>query len=103
MAEEEKVYKYLIKIPIDPDADNVEYKEVKVCKKQEVIEFLQISDGQFLRLSNNTLKCKSYTNSKLKGIKIERLGIDNTMKDKDKRKKADEEYRKALLEKIEKK
>jgi hypothetical protein len=103
MAEDEKNYKYLIKIPIDPESENIEYKETKFCNKEDVIKFLEITNGQFLRLANNTIKCKSYTNSKLKGIKLERIGFDNTKKDKDTRKKSDEEYRKTLLAKLEKK
>ena len=96
-----KPYKYNLKIPKDPEAEVPEYKEVKLQSKDDVMKFLDITTGQFTRLANNTLKCKSYTNSKLKGIIIERIGVDNSKKDKTKRKEKDNEYLKALLEKVE--
>ncbi len=38
-----------------------------------MLDFLSIISGQFTRILKGTLQCKYFTNSMLKGIKIERI------------------------------
>ena len=94
--------KYIIKVPIDPEAENIEYKETIKTSKKAVLDFLSITSGQFTRILNGTLQCKHFTNSKLKGIKIERVdNINDTPLSLEKRTENDKKYRDELLKKIE--
>jgi hypothetical protein len=77
-----KTKRYTVKIPtnLDKPEEPLSYKEVQFDSKEEIMEFLNITNGQFIRLANNTLKFKSHTNSRLKGIVIERVNITEKKK-----------------------
>jgi hypothetical protein len=97
--------KFIVTIPIDPDDENSDYKEVKFKTRKEIIEFLKISMNSLDTLINHELKCKLQKHQHIRGIKIKRI-VDNSI---EKPKKSIKpivhtidpiEFRKQLIEKI---
>ena len=98
----ETLKRYTVKIPcnLDKPDEPIQYKEIQFDSKEEIMELLNITNGQFIRLANKTLKFKSHTNSRLKGILIERHNITEKKKTKEeKRLEENKDYIKSLLEK----
>lgn len=64
---------FRVKIPI-PESD--EYKEFLLNSREEVCEFLKISQTTFYSILNNKMKFRLATNLHLKGITIEKTVAD---------------------------
>lgn len=89
--------KFIVRIPIDIDNEDGEYKEVRFKTRKEIIEFLQISMNNLVSIINHDFKCTLPKHKYLKGIKIERVVEENNVP---KEIIDPVEFRKQLIEKI---
>jgi hypothetical protein len=94
--------KFIVIIPIDPDDENSEYKEVMFKTRKEITDFLQISMSSLDALLNHELKCKLEKHQHIRGIKIKRVkyGVENNIKKPTLPIIDPIQFRKQLIEKI---
>ena len=89
--------KFIVRIPIDIENENGEYKEVKFKTRKEITEFLKISMNSLAAIINHDFKFTLPKYKYLKGIKIERVVEENNVP---KEIIDPVEFRKQLIEKI---
>lgn len=97
--------KFIVKIPIHPLQENVEYKEIRCKTHKEIADFLQVSPNTVKTLITGNLKFILPKVQHLKGIKIERINevelneVHQFLHEKDEQKRT-VIYQQQLLDKI---
>lgn len=69
--------KFIVKVPLNHQNDNLEYKEFKFNTRKDVTDFLKISTNTFNTMLNHDLKCVQGKHKHLKGIILERIHDEN--------------------------
>lgn len=90
--------KFIVKIRIDPENEDSEYKEIRFKSRKDISDVLKIPMNNIITMINHNFKCVHPKHKHLKGITIERIIYDN---EQDKYNLPDAvEFRKHLLEQI---